>query len=74
MPRPPAPPEAFASSAPPPAPAPSANASPSGNGGASDAPAAVDAAAIRQRVGDEVVVFRRRTAGPSRFVLRECFE
>jgi len=24
--------------------------------------------------GEEVVIFRARTAGPSRFVLRECFE
>ena len=34
----------------------------------------IDPEEIRQRVGEEVVLFRRRTAGPSRFVLRECFE
>ena len=34
----------------------------------------IDPEEIRERVGEEVVLFRRRTAGPSRFVLRECFE
>ena len=31
-------------------------------------------AKLREQLGDEVIVFRARTAGPSRFVLRECFE
>lgn len=50
---------------------PSTSSEPNGNGTAA---LSLTLQQLRERVGDEVIVFRTRPAGPSRFVLRECFE